>query len=281
MDEGGNYQVIDRFFIEAPKSTLSQGAQVVRRTGDANVVNLGVSYELRCALNLYGEDCSTLCSPQDSDSQGHYLCNEEGDKVCLQGYEASMKISFGLCLHILMKLTCNHSFQGPNCTNATSSACFPSPCQNHGNCTILNLNYECVCLHGFTGTNCETTISITGVTTSTKVLTSGPYGSGTALATSETTVTLSGWAGPTMGASDSTTTCSADCTAEVINVWNNHVSTTHIQVPGQVTSSSGHGRMASTATGPLAIVTEVVQSTLFQMDMAASTIPTPSSSVGQ
>ena len=108
MDEGETYQVIDRFFIEAPKSTLNQGAQIVRRTGDANVVDLGVSYELRCALNFYGEDCSKFCSPQDSDFQGHYVCDEEGDKVCLQGYEVSMKTSQELCLNTLMKLTCNY-----------------------------------------------------------------------------------------------------------------------------------------------------------------------------
>ena len=35
------------------------------------------------------------------------------------------------------------------------SVCFPSPCQNGGECVIQNDVYECVCESGYSGTNCE------------------------------------------------------------------------------------------------------------------------------
>ena len=36
--------------------------------------------------------------------------------------------------------------------------CDKNPCQNHGKCTDLPDGYKCTCLHGTTGTNCETDI---------------------------------------------------------------------------------------------------------------------------
>lgn len=34
--------------------------------------------------------------------------------------------------------------------------CDPNPCQNGGTCVEVGDTYECTCLQGYTGTNCDT-----------------------------------------------------------------------------------------------------------------------------
>ena len=163
--------------------------------------------------------------------------------------------------------------QGPACTIATSSPCFPNPCQNNGNCTDFNFSYACTCPPGLTGTNCEELLPNIGAAVSTNVPTGPPYVTDIVMATSGTTVSQSGGIVPT---TDPTTTCSAHCTAGETNVLNGHVSTRH-------TSSIGHRRGDSTATRQLGIVADAVPTptALSQMVLAASTAPNSSNTDGQ
>ena len=39
--------------------------------------------------------------------------------------------------------------------------CIPDPCQNGGSCTDVVNDYNCTCVLGFNGTNCENSTSIT------------------------------------------------------------------------------------------------------------------------
>ena len=47
---------------------------------------LSFQYRSQCAADYYGPQCSVLCVGMNSDSQGHYSCDSEGNRVCLPGY---------------------------------------------------------------------------------------------------------------------------------------------------------------------------------------------------
>lgn len=42
-------------------------------------------YRVVCEEHYYGSSCTSYCKPKD-DSFGHYLCNNEGKKICLDGW---------------------------------------------------------------------------------------------------------------------------------------------------------------------------------------------------
>ena len=47
---------------------------------------LKYDFRLVCADEYYGTDCDILCKPRN-DNFGHYTCGEQGEKVCLPGWE--------------------------------------------------------------------------------------------------------------------------------------------------------------------------------------------------
>ena len=53
-----------------------------------NERNTRLEYEYRmvCSSHYYGKDCDTLCRPRD-DQFGHYTCGNDGQKVCLKGWQ--------------------------------------------------------------------------------------------------------------------------------------------------------------------------------------------------
>ncbi|GFY57031.1 protein serrate [Trichonephila inaurata madagascariensis] len=65
-------------------------------------------YRVLCSPHYYDYTCAKFCRPRD-DRFGHYKCDEQGDKVCLEGW------------------------QGPNCETAVCKlGCHPE----HGFCTV-------------------------------------------------------------------------------------------------------------------------------------------------
>ena len=55
--------------------------------GTYSIVNMTFGYGFRCADNYFGSDCSIYCVDTDSDVDGHFLCDENGNKVCRHGYK--------------------------------------------------------------------------------------------------------------------------------------------------------------------------------------------------
>ena len=55
------------------------------RHGFYNRATVSAEFRVDCSVNYYGTDCSTYCVPTDN-SQGHYICNSNGGKVCLSGW---------------------------------------------------------------------------------------------------------------------------------------------------------------------------------------------------
>lgn len=45
-----------------------------------------LQFEVNCSSNYYGSHCDVECQERN-DSLGHYLCNSDGSKECLEGYE--------------------------------------------------------------------------------------------------------------------------------------------------------------------------------------------------
>ena len=54
-------------------------------TGEHGVVIMTLIFRVICNTNYYGSDCRTFCRPRN-DSTGHYTCDEDGNRVCLDGY---------------------------------------------------------------------------------------------------------------------------------------------------------------------------------------------------
>ncbi len=44
------------------------------------------SFELSCAENFYGEDCTSTCYERD-DEEGYFVCNSDGNLECMEGFQ--------------------------------------------------------------------------------------------------------------------------------------------------------------------------------------------------
>ena len=53
--------------------------------GFYNAATLSGRFRVFCHQNYYGSNCLTLCVATNN-SQGHYTCNSNGQKVCLSGW---------------------------------------------------------------------------------------------------------------------------------------------------------------------------------------------------
>lgn len=49
-------------------------------------MTLEYAYKVECDEYYYGPGCVNFCRPRD-DQFGHYVCDENGDKVCMQGWK--------------------------------------------------------------------------------------------------------------------------------------------------------------------------------------------------
>ena len=54
--------------------------------GSESHTRLEYEYRMMCSAHYYGKDCDTLCRPRD-DQFGHYICDKEGNKMCLDGWQ--------------------------------------------------------------------------------------------------------------------------------------------------------------------------------------------------
>ena len=54
--------------------------------GSQSHTRLEYEYRMVCSAHYYGKDCDTLCRPRD-DQFGHYICDDHGNKICLDGFQ--------------------------------------------------------------------------------------------------------------------------------------------------------------------------------------------------
>ena len=65
-----------------PNSTFTPRQHYVGIYGSSRIE---LSFRLQCSSNLYGNNCTTYCVARD-DSEGHYSCGPNGEKLCLNGW---------------------------------------------------------------------------------------------------------------------------------------------------------------------------------------------------
>ena len=49
---------------------------------------LRYSYHVFCDEYYFGDGCAEYCRPRD-DTLGHYTCDEEGSRICLEGWKGN------------------------------------------------------------------------------------------------------------------------------------------------------------------------------------------------
>ncbi|KAI8484717.1 Delta-like protein 4 [Branchiostoma belcheri] len=99
---------------------------------------LSYAYRVVCDEHNYGEGCSVYCRPRN-DVFGHYTCNEEGEKVCLDGWKSGAKEQ-----------------EGQYCTEPI---CMAGCSDRHGYCETPG---ECRCRVGWQGKFCDECIRYPG-----------------------------------------------------------------------------------------------------------------------
>ncbi|KAL8573641.1 hypothetical protein ACOMHN_007194 [Nucella lapillus] len=118
-----------------------------------SLIRLDVNITSFCNKHNYGASCDIYCKPH-RDSSGQYTCDEQGNKICNQGYKgSSCKDIIDLCVVSVP----------------------PPVCHNGGTCQPVPNDYTCLCAPGFTGRLCDvrltttvkTTLSLTSTSTST------------------------------------------------------------------------------------------------------------------
>ncbi|PAV60548.1 hypothetical protein WR25_18129 [Diploscapter pachys] len=100
------------------------------------------TYTCDCTEDYFGEDCQyeKTCTSTTCSNGGTCIENSDGTTSCL-------------CLNHYSGDTCD----GPNCANETNE-CIPDQCQHQATCVDQYLSYQCMCIPGTTGQNCENII---------------------------------------------------------------------------------------------------------------------------
>ncbi|KAK3092241.1 hypothetical protein FSP39_000187 [Pinctada imbricata] len=192
------------------RDTMAYGGRMIERAARSGVILPGqdwhtithngptasLIYRIRvvCDLHYYNTTCTKFCRPRD-DHFGHFSCDDNGDKVCMQGWmgtDCQKAICRTGCSHGSCdqpgECRCSYGWQGvlcdqcipyPGCKHGSCNGspwqCFCDvnwggilcdkdlnfcgrhhPCQNEGICkNTAPDQYECTCLEGYSGTNCE------------------------------------------------------------------------------------------------------------------------------
>nr|XP_033813216.1 protein jagged-2-like isoform X2 [Geotrypetes seraphini] len=117
---------------------------------------------VRCDESYYGPSCNKLCRPRD-DYFGHYSCDINGNKVCLDGWAGSeckeaicrqgCHETHGFC-KVPGECRCHYGWRGQNCDE-----CIPYPGCVHGTCIEP---WRCVCDTNWGGLLCDKDLNSCG-----------------------------------------------------------------------------------------------------------------------
>lgn len=86
------------------------------RDRDFRGPSLSLTIEVNCGEHFYGPDCTKQCEPRD-DERGHYMCDNGGNIICLEGFqnEASNCTECSLSNTCCEYSTCSTSNNCPCC----------------------------------------------------------------------------------------------------------------------------------------------------------------------
>ncbi|XP_032446657.1 delta-like protein C isoform X1 [Xiphophorus hellerii] len=157
-DSSGGKSTGDRPRLLSRASRLGSqavGEEWSQQLHQGNQSELSFSYRVVCMENYHGDDCSTLCRPR-SDDFGHYRCDAQGRRRCLEGWEGNYctePICAGGCgghrgvCEAPERCRCNVGWEGQRC-----DSCKRHPGCLHGTC---QLPWECSCNEGWGGLYCN------------------------------------------------------------------------------------------------------------------------------
>lgn len=117
--------LVVNYSLSPPSSTLP-----TNYTSSAGVFSIVLSFKVECSesqynntstieciststshTDLYGDDCTVFCEPCDDAILGHFTCNSDGERVCLEGYQnpanncTDCRLAEGCCM-------CEHVQEG-------------------------------------------------------------------------------------------------------------------------------------------------------------------------
>ena len=78
----------------ATQQELDAGSTWTHGVHQETHTRLEYEYRMVCSAHYYGKDCDTLCRPRD-DQFGHYTCDANGNKICLNGWQKDPNNSEG------------------------------------------------------------------------------------------------------------------------------------------------------------------------------------------
>ena len=132
------------------------GRKVCNYIGDASC--LGNFYGpdcSECKAGFYGSSCDRFCEPKDSNTSGHYTCDDLGYIVCLPGFTNNATNCL-TCAGNLMEPDCRECRDNYYPQGTCDTFCRPiNDASGHYNCSEQG---ESVCLDGYVdpSTNCTT-----------------------------------------------------------------------------------------------------------------------------
>ncbi|KAK3099642.1 hypothetical protein FSP39_007401 [Pinctada imbricata] len=120
-----------------------------------NQSHVWFKYRVVCEEFYYGPSCEVFCRDRD-DRFGHYVCNENGTKTCLPGWDgyfcqqaicsSSCNSSHGYCEEPY-ECRCRYGWTGLSCDQClTNPGCIHGTCERPG---------ECICNDGWIGKKCD------------------------------------------------------------------------------------------------------------------------------
>jgi Notch-like protein len=100
-----------------------------------------------CVDDLFKTYC--LCAPGFTGTQCQFklTCSV----ICQNG---------GVCNSTANGCLCPSNYGGSDCSVVQNFCTLLNPCQNSGACVNTPNSYSCTCLPGFTGTNCQTALTV-------------------------------------------------------------------------------------------------------------------------
>lgn len=89
MDFDGHDQddFVDDIFINMILHVSRDYTSIEEYTGELGSVKILARFRVRCQQDFFGVDCYTFCIPQNDSNRGHYLCDQSGNIVCLEGFK--------------------------------------------------------------------------------------------------------------------------------------------------------------------------------------------------
>ena len=136
--------LIDNLYIEIENLTsLSPPSPAEVFTGDGGRVESEMQFQVNCDGNWYGPFCDVECRGRN-DPGGHYQCNGEGVRECLEGYQN-------------LETNCTECVPADGCSESDNLKKISQLLTFF--CVVVNGYCDgplsCVCLDGYSGEHCD------------------------------------------------------------------------------------------------------------------------------